>query len=51
MNQNFTKFAFTESVKNQQKLYGTRRSYERMEQSGDKYVLTPNEVAFIESRD
>jgi predicted pyridoxine 5'-phosphate oxidase superfamily flavin-nucleotide-binding protein len=51
MNQNFTKFAFTDSVKDAQKLYGTRRSYERMEHSGDRFVLTPNEISFIESRD
>jgi len=51
MDQNFTKLAFTESVKDVQKFYGTRRSYERIEQSGDKFVLTPNEISFIELRD
>ena len=51
MSQNFTKLAFTDSVKDVQKLYGTRHAYERMERSGDRFVLTPNETEFIESRD
>ncbi len=51
MNQNFTKFAFTDSVKEIQRIYGTRHSYERVEGSGDRFVLTPNEISFIESRD
>ena len=51
MNQNFTKFAFTESVKEVQNHYGTRHSYERMESSGDRFILTENEISFIQSRD
>ena len=51
MNQNFTQFAFTESVKKIQQQYGTRHSYARMETSGDRYLLTYNETSFIESRD
>ena len=51
MNQNFTKFAFTESVKDAQEKYGSRSSYQRMEQSGDRFVLTDREIPFIESRD
>ena len=51
MNRNFTKFAFTESVKKAQERYGTRRSYARMETAGDRYVLTDKEVSFIQSRD
>lgn len=51
MNQNFTRFAFTESVKQAQDKYGSRKSYERMEESGDRYVLTDRETPFIESRD
>ena len=51
MNQNFTKFAFTKSVKEAQVQYGSRKSYARMEESGDRYVLTENEIFFIESRD
>ncbi|MEA3276541.1 MAG: pyridoxamine 5'-phosphate oxidase family protein [Pseudomonadota bacterium] len=31
--------------------YGTRRSYARMKTSGDRYVLSARERAFIESRD
>lgn len=50
MNKNFTKLAFTKSVKDVQEKYGSRISYARME-SGDKYVLTDRETAFIESRD
>ncbi|MDX8411429.1 MAG: pyridoxamine 5'-phosphate oxidase family protein [Mariprofundaceae bacterium] len=51
MNQNFTKFAFTDSVKNEQERYGTRHSYARMETSGDRYVLTDAETLYIRSRD
>lgn len=51
MNQNFTKLAFTESVKKVQKHHGSRHSYARMETSGDRFVLTPNEISFIQSRD
>jgi len=51
MNQNFTKFAFTESVKKAQELYGSRKAYARMGESGDSYVLTEREISFIESRD
>ena len=51
MNRNFTKFAFTKSVKEAQEQYGSRKSYARMEESGDRYVLTEQEVSFIASRD
>ncbi len=51
MNQNFTKVAFTDSVKKIQELYGSRKSYARIEISGDKYVLTDREIPFIKSRD
>lgn len=51
MSQNFTKFAFTESVKKSQEYYGTRRAYARMETSGDRYVLTEKEASFIQARD
>ena len=51
MNQNFTKFAFTDSVKKAQEQYGSRKSYARMEASGDRYVLTDREIPFIQSRD
>jgi predicted pyridoxine 5'-phosphate oxidase superfamily flavin-nucleotide-binding protein len=51
MSRNFTKFAFTKSVKEAQERYGSRKSYARMEESGDRYVLTETEIPFIESRD
>lgn len=51
MSQNFTKLAFTGSVKRAQERYGTRRSYVRMENAGDRYRLTDRETAFIASRD
>jgi predicted pyridoxine 5'-phosphate oxidase superfamily flavin-nucleotide-binding protein len=51
MKKNFTKFAFTKSVKEEQERYGSRKSYAHMEESGDKYVLTERETSFIESRD
>lgn len=51
MNQNFTKFAFTDSVKKAQERYGTRRSYARMETAGDRYTLIEKEASFIRTRD
>ena len=51
MNQNFTKFAFTEGVKAAQERYGSRGAYLRMEQTGDRYLLTDRESEFIRARD
>lgn len=51
MNQNFTKFAYTDSVKAAQVQYGSRRGNLSMEGSGDRFVLTEREIPFIESRD
>jgi len=51
MDQNFTRFAFTDSVKAAQTRYGSRHSYERMEHSGDRFILTDREIPFITSRD
>ena len=51
MNKNFTKLAFTDSVKNRQTRYGSRNAYARMETSGDQYQLTEQEMDFIQSRD
>ena len=51
MNQNFTKFAFTDSVKEVQEQFGSRKTYARMETSDDSYVLTSKEISFIQSRD
>jgi hypothetical protein len=45
MNENFTKYTFTESVKQVQEQYGSRDSYARMEQSGDRNMLTDREIA------
>jgi len=51
MNRNFTKFAFTPSVKAAQELNGSRRAYASMEESGDRFELTGRETSFIESLD
>lgn len=51
MNKNFTRYAFTDSVKQAQSRYGTRKAYERMEQSGDQYRLGAREVLFLQNRD
>jgi hypothetical protein len=51
MGQNFTKFAFTKGVKAAQEHYGSRHAYLRMEQAGDRYLLTDRESEFIRSRD
>jgi predicted pyridoxine 5'-phosphate oxidase superfamily flavin-nucleotide-binding protein len=51
MNKNFTRFAFTGSVKRAQQRYGTRNAYARMEKSGDRYRLAAREALFIQSRD
>ena len=51
MNENFTKLAFTDTVKSIQEKYGSRMSYSKMEQSGDRFVLTDREKPFIKSRD
>jgi predicted pyridoxine 5'-phosphate oxidase superfamily flavin-nucleotide-binding protein len=51
MNKNFTRYAFTDSVKQAQSRYGTRKTYERVEQSGDKYRLGAGETLFIQARD
>jgi predicted pyridoxine 5'-phosphate oxidase superfamily flavin-nucleotide-binding protein len=51
MSKNFTRYAFTDSVKQAQIRYGTRKAYERMEQSEDRYRLGAREALFIQSRD
>ena len=51
MNKNFTRLAFTDSVKEAQQHYGTRKAYARMETSGDRYQLTAREAEYIHSRD
>lgn len=51
MSKNFTKIAFTESVKKVQTEFGSRSSYARMEKMGDKYILSGAEKRFIQARD
>lgn len=51
MSKNFTRYAFTDSVRKVQTRYGTRDAYARMEQSGDRYRLAAREAQFIQSRD
>lgn len=50
MSKNFTQFAFTPTVKDLQTRYKSRTAYERMEKSGDRYILGAAETAFIQSR-
>lgn len=49
--ENFTKFAFTDTVKGLQERYGSRDSYQRMEGSGDRFLLTGKEREFVTTRD
>ncbi|MEZ7957557.1 MAG: pyridoxamine 5'-phosphate oxidase family protein [Rubritalea sp.] len=51
MDKNFTRYAFTPSVKAQQEHYGSRVSYQRMEDSGDRYLLTEKETEYIATLD
>jgi len=51
MNQNFTQFAFTNTVKDFQEANGSRESYARAENSGDRYRLTDQERYFINKSD
>lgn len=51
MSQNFTTYTFTPSVKAAQEKYGSRAAYAKMEESGDRFLLTDRERPFITSRD
>lgn len=51
MNQNFTQFAFTPSVKAAQEHYGSRPNYERMESDPDRFLLTDKEKAYLPTLD
>jgi predicted pyridoxine 5'-phosphate oxidase superfamily flavin-nucleotide-binding protein len=51
MNNNFTKYAFTESVKKAQEENGSRKAYSKMENSGTRNKLTTFEAQFISERD
>mgnify|MGYP005664219495 CR=1 FL=1 len=51
MNQNFTKMAFTQSVKDVQTEFGSRNHYAKLEHSADRFELTEKEEPFIRTRD
>ncbi|MEO9854159.1 MAG: pyridoxamine 5'-phosphate oxidase family protein [Reichenbachiella sp.] len=52
MRQNFTNYAFTESVKKAQEKYGSRELYSKMDNNGpDQYQLFHRETAHIEQMD
>ncbi|MGE0882472.1 MAG: pyridoxamine 5'-phosphate oxidase family protein [Blastocatellales bacterium] len=51
MARNFAEIAFTDSVKEQQKKYGSRRSYARMEAQERGNEISENEAEFIAERD
>ncbi len=52
MAQNFTKYAFTDSVREAQEKYGSRKSYQKMEEFGpDQSKIFQREMEFIKKRD
>ena len=51
MGQDFTKFAFTPSVKAAQKHYGSRTAYARQEDAPDRFLLTQKEKNYIPTLD
>lgn len=51
MPRNFTRYAFTDSVRQLQQRHGTREAYARIEGAADRYRLSARERVFIESRD
>ena len=51
MGQNFSTFAFTDSVKAAQQHYGSRNNYAGSEGDPERFTLTEQEAPFIESRD
>ncbi len=51
MAKNYLEIAFTESVKAQQQIYGSRRQYERVEKIGRGTELSFSEADFIAKRD
>lgn len=51
MNKNFTRLAFTDSVKSLQEAQGSRKAYARAECSGDRYRLSADEMHFVKTRD
>jgi predicted pyridoxine 5'-phosphate oxidase superfamily flavin-nucleotide-binding protein len=50
MSKNFTQYAFTPTVRKLQERFKSRKAYQRMEQSGDRYILGAAEASFIQSR-
>jgi len=50
MDQNFAKLAFSSSVKKVQEEFSSRKHYSRLDESGDRFVLSPNEISFIEDK-
>ncbi len=52
MKQNFTNYAFTDSVRKAQEKYGSREGYQRIEENGpDQSQLFQREIQFIQGRD
>ena len=51
MGQNFSTFAFTDSVKKAQTHYGSREQQARVEQQPNHFTISMNEAEFIQSRD
>lgn len=51
MPKNYAQLSFTPTVKRLQEHYGSRKAYQRAEDAGDRYILGPNEMSFIASRD
>ena len=51
MSKNFATISFTDGARELQEQFGSRQAYARMEDSGDKFVLTSRETSFIEARD
>ena len=51
MGQTFATFTFTDSVKNAQEHYGSRKNYADSDSDPDRFTLTEREIPFIASRD
>ena len=51
MGQNFSTYTFTNSVKEAQSHYGSRESYQKIENRPDMFEITPREKSLIESID
>ncbi len=52
MNQNYTRYTFSNSVKKAQEKFGSRAAYQKVElQGADQFILTAREISFINGRD